>query len=170
MVCFEVCLPHMSACELVQGDEHKIAPHVYPCDPMVAIGWGHSFSGGSGTFTVLLKLTNFSSACARARKGAGEAGRKNRQTRRTGRAFRTIGRASKRRVLLNAAEKIETAVECLSHRCSRWRLLPRTLPTKRFLDAPCLVIESGLQRWLPNAAVHVRAHAVGGIVSILLEH
>ena len=36
MVCFEVCLPHMSACELVQGDEHKIAPHVYPCDPMVA--------------------------------------------------------------------------------------------------------------------------------------
>ena len=48
MVCFEVCLPHMSACELVQGDEHKIAPHVYPCDPMVAIGWGGSFSGGPG--------------------------------------------------------------------------------------------------------------------------
>ena len=99
----------------------------------------------------------------------GREGRKNRPKSPNGPRISKF-RTSKRRVLLNAAEKIETAVECLSHRCSRWRLLPRTLPTKRFLDAPCLVIESGLQRWLPNAAVHVRAHAVGGIVSILLEH
>ena len=128
MVCFEVCLPHMSACELVQGDEHKIAPHVYPCDPMVAIGWGGSFSGGPGTFTVLresrqeatctilrpfsvghfcrfTQTPNFSSACcACENKGTGGGGKIAEI------AERAAGPsdASKRRVLLNAAEKIDS--------------------------------------------------------------
>ena len=127
------------------------------------------------TFTVLLNTQKqqYFIGVLRVRE-RGREGRKNRPKSPNGPRISKF-RTSKRRVLLNAAEKIETAVECLSHRCSRWRLLPRTLIptkrlTKRFLDAPCLVIESGLQRWLPNAAVHVRAHAVGGSVSILLEH
>ena len=131
MVCFEVCLPHMSACELVvQGDEHKIAPHVYPCDPMVAIGWGGSFSGGPGTFTVLresrqeatctilrpfsvghfcrfTQTPNFSSACfACENKGTGGGGKIAEIAERA--AHFGPSDASKRRVLLNAAEKIDS--------------------------------------------------------------
>ena len=134
----------------------------------------YHFTPNRFTFTVLLNTQKqqYFIGVLRVRE-RGREGRKNRPKSPNGPRISKF-RTSKRRVLLNAAEKIETAVECLSHRCSRWRLLPRTLPTKRltkrFLDAPCLVIESGLQRWLPNAAVHVRAHAVGGIVSILLEH
>ena len=123
MVCFEVCLPHMSACELVQGDEHKIAPHVYPCDPMVAIGWGGgSFSGGSETFTVLRESRQEATFTILRPFPVGHFYRltQTRQffigvlrVRERGRGGGKIAeiaeraaRTSKRRVLLNAAEKI----------------------------------------------------------------